>query len=340
MKRIKLLLIVLFVIIFITPLSANMSHISVPLNHRVYSILRIAEIRGLINSVMEVRPFSTSKVLTYLDTIKASNKLSNDEMDIIDELIAEFTTVQPDNSFKSLAKYGSYHTYFETLDTDATMGFLSSIKYAQSLNDLLKFDSRNSLQLYIRTDVKNIVSFNMNIGLTYDHLDYNLFLKNDFNIPIKGKYEKFWNLNEEHTFYVGFLAEPEVSISLLNNSLSIRWASIKRDWGVGENNFMLAKDANSINGIELNYEVTPWLRYAFIAGALGKFTGGGSLFKIPETEEERTQEYFYYKEYFPSDYLRDDLYNNNFSAHRVEISLPFNIKFGIYESVVYRKRFE
>jgi len=342
MRNIKAWVIIFFIVVFLFPLSASSNHTSVPLNHRVYSIIRIAEIRGIIDSVIEVRPFSTSKVLNYLEMIKSSNKISRDEKIIIEEIINEFAVVQTDNSFKSLAMHGSYSTYSEKLDLRAVMGAKLNFEYAHSLNDSSKYDSRNGGDLYIRGDIKDIASFKLNIGIRFDHIDYNLFLKNDFKIPTKGKYDTFWAHTEEHAFYYGIYAEPEISISLLNNNLNIRWASIERDWGVGENNFMLSKDANSFNGIEINYEIASWLRYAFIAGALGKFSGKDSLFTVPNLEEgeEPSLAYLYYKEYFPSDDLHEDYYNNNFSAHRIELNLPFNIKFGIYESVIYRKRFE
>ena len=337
MKNSKVIVVPFVLLLLIAPLFGAKNHISVPITNRVYSILRIGEIRGIINSALEVRPYTTNKVLEYLELMKNADNVSKSEKEIIDDLVKEFTTVQPDNSFKSLATYGSYHTYSENLDIDATMGLRGRNVYGQLLNDFSHFDSRNVLQAYIRGDVKEIASFNMNLGLTFDHLDYKLFLKNDFRVPVKGKYEKFWDIYEGgHSFFVGFLAEPELSISLLNDNLNIRWASIQRDWGVGENNLMLSKDALSINGLELNLQVTPWLRYAFFAGALGKF--------IPQNRDilgsASVEEKEFYESYLPYEPLHQDKYNNNYTAHRVEVSLPFSIKFGIYESVVYRRRFE
>jgi hypothetical protein len=337
MKNIKIWFLIFIMAVSFSSIFAAQNHISVPVDHRVYSILRIAEIRGLIDSVMEVRPFSASKILNYLEIIKQSNNISDNEKTIIEDLIAEFTKVQPDNSFKTLATYGSYSTYSEKYDLAATMGAKLNFEYAHSLSDLSRFDSRNGGDLFIRGDIKDIASFNLNIGIRFDHIDYNLFLKNDFKIPTKGKYDTFWDHQEEHSFYYGIYGEPEISVSLLNNNLTFRWASIERDWGVGENNFMLSKDANSINGVELNFEVTSWLRYAFFAGSLGKFSSEDVLF---DRDKPNSPEFIFYNTYFPSDYLHHNAYNNNFSAHRVELNLPFNIKFGIYESVVYRKRFE
>ncbi|MCK9471867.1 MAG: hypothetical protein WC006_06515 [Bacilli bacterium] len=337
MKKIKLFLIGLFIFLILSSAFGAQNHIAVPLNHRVYPILRVAELRGIIDSTMEIRPFSTSTVLNYLEAIEPSNKISNDEKLIVREIIDELTTVQPDNSFQSLAKHGSYSTYSEKLDVRTTMGAKLNFFYGHSLSNISKFDSRNGGDLFIRGDIKDVASFNLNIGIRFDHIDYNLFMKNDFKIPTKGKYDTFWDHHGEHSFYYGIYGEPEVSISLINNKLNIRWASIERDWGVGENNFLLSKDASSINGLELNFEVAPWLKYAFFAGALGKFSSSGTLYN---SSDSSSADYIYYTTYFPSDTLHDNYYDNNFSAHRVEIDLPFNIKFGIYESVVYRKRFE
>jgi hypothetical protein len=48
----------------------------------------------------------------------------------------------------------------------------------------------------------------------------------------------------------------------------------------------------------------------------------------------------FFENYFFSDGQQGTTLDNNFSAHRVELALPGNIRLGIYESVVYRKRFE
>ena len=48
----------------------------------------------------------------------------------------------------------------------------------------------------------------------------------------------------------------------------------------------------------------------------------------------------FFEDYFFSDGQQGLEYLNNFTAHRFELNLPWGINLGIYESVVYRQRFE
>ena len=309
---------------------SSVSHISVPLGHRVYPILQNAEIRGIIDTGLAVRPYPTSAVLRYLETIKSSNLVTVSEQTLVNELIAEIAqTGHQDNAPSSMARYGSYKTHNEAIDTTAILGARLNFQFAQSISDTSLFDSRNGGDFYIRADIKNMVSIHMNIGLSFDHLEPRIFLSNDFTIPSEGKYDTFWDHGGEHILYYGIYTSPEISTSLFDDNLRLRWASINRDWGVGTNNLMLSGSARSFNAIEASYEISSWLRYAFITGALGKFT-----------PKDLNDPDGFYDEYHFSDLLHETRYDNNFAAHRVEVDLPGNITFGIYESVVYRKRFE
>jgi hypothetical protein len=319
------------VIVASIPLFSAQNHISVPLDHRVYPILKSAEIRGIIDTGMQVRPYTTNTVLEYLKIIETDSSVSKSEKALAQELIDELNQeTQPDNSFNSMLNSGSYTTYSEKLDTSAAFGARLNFQYAHSLTDVSVFDSRNGGDFYLRGDIADVASFHMNIGLRFDHLDPRIYLKNDFTIPSEGKYDTFWDHQGEHLLYYGIYTEPELSLSLLQGNLRLRWASIQRDWGVGTNNFMISASARSFNGIEVSYDIASWLRYAFITGNLGKF----SLTDVFDSQAE------FFKEYHFSDALHHTQYDNNFTAHRVEVDLPFNTTFGIYESVIYRKRFE
>jgi hypothetical protein len=314
------------------PAFSAQNYISVPLDHRVYPILKSAEIRGIIDTGMQVRPYTTNTVLEYLKIIESDPSVSKSERALAQELYDELLNERSsDNSFKSMLNSGSYTTYSEKLDTSAAFGARLNFQYAQSLSDTSIFDSRNGGDFYLHSDIADIASFHMNIGLRFDHLDPRIYLKNDFTIPSEGKYDTFWDHQGEHLLYYGIYTEPELSLSLLQDNLRLRWASIKRDWGVGTNNFMISASARSFNGIEVSYDIASWLRYAFITGALGKFDLNTNT--LDNFED-------YKSEYHFSESLRGTTYDNNFAAHRVEVDLPFNTTFGIYESVMYEKRFE
>lgn len=322
-------MVALLIACFVVPVFSVENHISVSLDHRVYPVLRNAEIRGIIDTGMNVRPYATSAVLKYLETIADSPLISKAERALAWELYNELSPEMiSENTFNSMLKNGSYSTYFDKLNTSAMFGARLNFQFAQSLSDTSLYDSRNGGDFYLQGNMGDIASFHMNIGLSFDHVEPRIFLKNDYSIPTEGKYDTFWDHAGEHILYYGIYNTPELAVSLLDGNLRFRWASIERDWGVGMNNLMLSNSARSFNALELSYNAASWLRYSFITGALGKFSTKGL-----QPEE-------YYDEYYFSDDLHDTEYENNYTAHRVEVDLPWNITFGIYESVVYGKRFE
>ena len=330
-KRFFVFLLVFIYLLLSQVIFATENHISVPLNHNVYNILKNVEIRGLVHSLPKVKPYPTSTLINILKELDTSNQLTKIERDEIKLLLEEFTFEQKDNSVKSILQNGSYFTHLEKLNIGTKFGIKLNFQYGQSINNFSEIDSRNGGEIYLSSNISNYVSIFMNIGLRFDHLNHNLFMKNDFDIPSKGKYDTFWDHDGNHLLYYGIYATPEVSSSLMNGKLNIRFASIERDWGVATNNLMISGSANSFNAFEFTIEPSSWLNYSFIAGSLGKFYINDSILDNSDN---------FYSDYFFSDKLHERKYENNITAHRVEINLPFNLKFGIYESVIYKRRFE
>ena len=307
----SLLLVLILLLVILSPIYSAENLLSVPLGHRVYGILENAELRGIIPIQHNVRPYSTLNVLNKLNIIKDSEQLSTAEREVVLDIIHELSFNQEDNSMKSVLLNGSIHQYFDDIDINAEIGARLRTNYTQSLSNLDAIDWRNSIEVYLRGDVKSVFSFEMNLARLFDHIDHRPFLKNDFYIDAKGKYDSLW-LDEAPFLNFGGTASPELAVSLLNNKLDIRFASIKRDWGVGTNNLMLSGSANSMNALELQFEITPWLRYAFLAGRLGSFSY--------KSFREDSQVQDFYNEYLFTDDLHGTQYDNNYSAHRVGIS--------------------
>ena len=65
-------------------------HTAVPVGHRAYQILEVAQVRGLIENQTAVKPFSASKVLSLLGQIaEQPDALSKAEIDELNSLITE-----------------------------------------------------------------------------------------------------------------------------------------------------------------------------------------------------------------------------------------------------------
>ena len=307
------------------------SKLSVPLGHRVYDILDSAELRGLTPRLSSVRPYSTSTILAILEDL-LEKPLRTNEKEEIEYLIVQLSgNATSTKSFNDMLATGSYYTYSEDYDISMEVGGKVEFQSTNSLTNSGNADYRFALRPYIKSDIKDIVSFSMNVGIRMDNLDSSVFLDNDFTIPGEGFYMDFLAGGSGgdsipfEQFYTGFDLFPEISTSLLDGMLELRWGSVNRDWGVGTNGLQIAGKASPFEAIEGHLNLTDWLRYSFITGSLGGFA---LKYGIEDNDA------------FFEQSLHDNQFNNNLSAKRVEIDLPWNITFGIYESCVWIKRFE
>jgi len=330
MKKRVLVMLMLFTMMF--SLFAS-THLSVPLGHRVYTILASAETRGIIDPVSTVRPYPRSVVVRNLEAMLQHPGLSTNERLEVMQILQEFeVSYASPQTFSELLQQGSYRSYWEQYKIGVAFGVDAESTLTHSLTNQGMYDSRNSIRAYMKGDMFDFLSFQMDFGLLLDRLDSRLFLLNDFTFESEGKYDSIFNVTEDNRFYYGQSLEPEISLQFLDGNLQLRWASIQRDWGVGRNNLMISGSARSFEGIETAVKFAPWLNYQFITGSLGKFQTNAYI----DTPVNTT----FFDDYFIRDEMQETKLNNNFSAHRVEVNLPWNLSFGIYESVVYRKRFE
>lgn len=345
MKRntISLLLIIAGTLV-LSPLSAA-NHLSVPVDHRVYNILESGRIRGLFDeNLISVKPYPVSTVVTLLEEMADNPTLLRaGEKEEIERLLEEFETVYG-NSPSGLDDIFSTG-YLRFLDPERTLSASFGIQIDSNqrfdLAHPTQYDSRNALKAILRGDIGPNISFNMDFGLAMDNLNPYLFLPNEFSIPGEGFYMNLFDGGSQpsdfptHGFYQGLLYNPELTASFFTGDLTLRWGTIKRDWGPGLNNLLLSSTAKEFDAIELQLNPTPWFRYAFITGSLGIYSVGGNTYKgVPYT--------------FPSDPAlsfsveekHNSRFNNNYSAHRVELDVTKNLTFAIYEASVWQKRSE
>lgn len=91
------------------------------------------------------------------------------------------------------------------------------------------------------------------------------------------------------------------------------------------NNFAVAGSARVFDGFELSLTPATWFSYSVMTASLGQ----ASLNSVNGIE-------------WPSESMdkKTGKYSNNISMHRVELGPFYGVKFGVWESVVWRKRFE
>ena len=336
MKRMVVL--ALLFCIAIVALSAAV-HQSLPLGHRAYDILDIAEIRGIIDPLPSARPYAGSTVVSSLKRIQKSPMISSLEREEIQGLLSELEVeYKQTENLSSLVAAGSYSSYWSEAGIGVRAGIKADFSYTQGLSIPGAFDSRNLVIPYFESDIGDVLSVYMDFGLSLDHIDPRFVLPNDFVIPTEARYDTI--TDAVGSFFYGSSYSPEIALQMLDGNVQLRYAGIQHDWGVGLNNFMLSGSARSFPAVETSITFAPWLNFQFIAGSLGKFWDK-ELNKLSYFNHAVSSvDTGYLDEYVFSESMLNTAYDNNFTAQRVEVSLPGNISVGIYESVLYRKRFE
>jgi hypothetical protein len=323
----------MLLLLLATPLAAALNS-SVPVDHRVYRLLDVAEIRGLIDRQVATRPYSADKILGLLKQIQSQEEnLSSSEKQELTSVVDELTMAygKAEHGLDEVLSTGFIRTYDEKRNIGASLG----VELATSQTFLLgssEYDSRNSALLFLKGDLGDNISLNMNLGVLVDKINNRVFLPTEFTIPCEGFYMQLLDGGAQLTslpatsFYSGLSMFPELSASFLDGNVNLRWGSIRRDWGPGLNNLLISGSARTIDGVEAELELSSWLRYSVMTGSLG-------IFSLDTVDGEP----------FFSDWMHDKAnyrFDNNLSTHRVEVDVLPNLTLSIYESVVWKKRFE
>lgn len=324
---------VLLVAVVCGVLFATQFH-SVPLDNEAYRVIELGELRGIIEPQTDVKPYNLNTVRRLLGVMRDSNLVSSSEKACIDEILASFdsqygledgSVSQKDKStigfFRSSSGFG----------TTTLGGNVSSVQIAGLGGKGKKvFDSRNSLTAYINGNLFNAVSYDLNFKLNLDRIDPNAYLPTELLFSTDGFYmDLFANGDRlkslpDGRIFLGIEAFPEISTSI-RDVVSMRIGAVKRDWGPGVNNFAVAGSARVFDGFELSLTPATWFSYSVMTASLGQ----ASLDSVNGIE-------------WPSESMdkKTGKYSNNISMHRVEIGPFYGVKFGVWESVVWRKRFE
>lgn len=308
---------------------------SVPLDNEAYRMIEIGELRGIIEVQTDVKPYNLNTVRRLLNTMRDSDLVSSSEKARIDEFLASFdsqygledgSVAQDDKStigfFRSSSGFGTT-TLGGNVSTTQIVGLGNNGKKV--------FDSRNSMTAYINGNLFNAVSYDLNFRLNLDRIDSDAYLPTELLFSTDGFYMNLFENGDRLTslpdgrFFLGIEAFPEISTSIADDVVSMRIGAVKRDWGPGVNNFAVAGSARVFDGFELSLTPADWFSYSVMTASLGQ----ASLNSVNDVE-------------WPSENMDDKTgkYSNNISMHRVELGPFYGARLGVWESVVWRKRFE
>ena len=277
----KLRMCVVLVTILGLPLGGQ-THLSVPVNDQIYTILDIAWIRGAIPYLSVMRPFPNSTVRQHLTGMfRKSNDFSAYEISVLQD-ISERYRVQSDAIRFRVEQQSAYRV---------------------ALSEYQDYHTNNATTLNFAGDALGAMSFAGNFAFCFDHVNENAFVPYSFT--------KQW-ISDHKGPALSHTTRPEFTIRLLDEIATLRWARVRRNWGIGHSSLLLSYQARPIDGFEVDMWLAPWAHLGYLCGSLGDATAGTA-----DNDEQKM-----------------------LSAHRFEV-FPFEwLYLSAWEAVIWGKRFE
>ncbi|MCR5760524.1 MAG: hypothetical protein K6F82_00755 [Sphaerochaetaceae bacterium] len=322
---------VLLIVLAVCSSAFGAKYLSVSVDDPCYRIIENASYRGIIENPSSVKPYTYTQVKNLLTEIKVSGLLNSEEIGVIDATLARLASRYGEsdtNSFMDVLKNGYYK--YEKGDSNLYAGvtFSSNNRVGYKVDDGKILDSRNVFTFALKGDLFNAVSVNANLGLEVMKVNTDAYLFHDTPFFARANYwelprDDAWDISSDSHIIYGVGAYPEIASSLLDGKLSLRFGTVSRDWGPADNNLDLASTTAAMSGFEVNVTPFDWFEYSVLhasAASLMMKTYAG----IDWADDEGYQE---------------AEYDNNFSIHRIDLTFG-NLDIGLYESNIWRKRFE
>lgn len=339
----KKLIVVLAALIIMSACVFAAQYHSVPIDDDVYRLIDAAVIRGAVSRQPDVRPYNVNVVRDLLNEMLSSDCFTISEKVRINKALSDLDSMYGSSStsrFTDLLHKGYLRTSLGKSTTAVGARIATEFTFGHDTTEGAGkvLDARMSGMAYINGDILSFMSYDLNFKLSMDRIDPRARLVTDLKIDCDGFYDDLFHNGDRLTmlprpadepglfgFFLGIQSLSEISVSLKDDVLTARFGTVCRDWGPGFNNLGLSGSARAFDGLELSLRPVPWFSYNVLTGALANV----SLKSVNGVE-------------WPSENMdaKEGKYSNNFSIHRVELGPFYGVKFGVWESVVWRKRFE
>jgi hypothetical protein len=340
------------------------THVSVPVDHAVYYILDLAEVRGLCSPLPAVKPYTRLKIIETINEIldaepKRFGSLTDGEREILENAREEFSGkaagFDPWNGMYRFDTRGKNDVRF-SMDLGIAAESLNSAAYNKEEEDKdIGTDTWGTI--IIRGDVGEHFSYGIDFsaGLMKakrvklgDYYPYatqadTLSDPSIINEPIPTysrplaffpyTYKKSWDgfmFNIAGSMSAGGMEgwpinlsiaarmESELSASVFDDMLLLRFGRIRREWGAMApgSSLVLNSAARPFIGIEANFNPVPWFSFSSLTGVLEFDNSSGDISDPAMT------------------------FQNAYSIQQVELNYKnyFHIDFG--STAVWSKRFE
>lgn len=336
----KIVSIAVFFIFLIGAVGAQ-SHNSVPIDETdLYRLLEMAEISGRIDPLPSARPLPLSVVKKALRQLQNSQyQLSVRQKNILNDYIKRFV-VDENEFFLRDAEIRHQHDIFPL-----SWRFYAETDSSIDVADISQSGTHNIFGGILAGDLGKSFSYKFEINAQLNKVNI------DDNAPYPYAwapytYTKRWDGGARYLkspspqilmprgWALGWALYPEMAFSLWENQVNFRFGRVRRDWGFGEGNLFLDKQARPFMGVEGSISPLKWLTFNFVIGGLeysptfrnspfqtGAYPANGNNDSIGIKEVARVQQ-------------------NMISLFQLEVRPTKWLYIAFYDAAIYLKRFE
>ncbi len=281
MKSIKIL-IILF--IFITSTTAySQTHLSVDVDESVYSLLEIAEIKGLLTNLSQVHPYTKAKINSLLKEINSQrNKLTALEKTVLDSALLKYAPPKRDITPFNILKQGQVHfNNKEDAVFPMSFGATFNFEFRGDINSE-SFHNTNYMEWFFIGDMSTFMSYDLRLGAGVNSINSDAFtpftytkLGDGYHINLSGGLTGGgFSTGDKTGTTFSFFFFPELSFEFFDERFHIGLARHRRDIGHGIGNLTLSETARPFEGIDLNLYPAKWFNYHFSIGSLENWFNG------------------------------------------------------------------
>lgn len=320
-KRIFLFL--CFVFSLAIRLSAQ-THLSVPLDHPVYTLISQLEARTVLTRLSQIKPYTRYQIRLLLEEVKAkSYLLTSRELEIVQRMAQEFegNFDSTDKSLKSLLEKG--RADFAGFNSTASIGLRADTFFRIDVNSPENYYTSTPVRVYVRGDFFGpYVSYDANVIFSFDRLRQEPFIHPGLYRPSGMGFHQslsndfITNIFTYNNIAFGYDMRPELTASFFDGRLVFRAGILEGlNAGHGSSGLILSNQATAFPSFEMNMRPLEWMNFYSIVGSLGNFM----------TDSQNSQ----------------DIQNQKmFSYHNLEFFMNDYIYLSFYEGIIWGKRFE
>ncbi len=244
----------------------------VDVGHPVYRLIEICAIRGLIPRASATKPYTRREVREYLGAAKANaGSLTPAELAILDDACAEF----------------------QVREQTAELVMKEESEVRLGVSDTPRFHTVNGIDAGIVGSLGDAFSYDLNAGILLDKVDPEAFPPFELTKTWDGFHIWFDEAGSVVSDGTGpspgisFRSLPALSLDVFDQTATIQFARIRREWGIGEGSLSLSSTARPILAVSGGIHPFPWANLSFLTGSLGDWRdpfGGQTMLSLHRLE--------------------------------------------------------